>query len=241
MSKSILTLYLQMPMKPLKVLILLAALLKSGFFTAQPIFRGVPFVNHFSPEEYKAGIQTWSIVQDARGVIYIANNYGLLEYDGREWETYRVNSGSKMRSIALDSDGKIYVGCQGDFGYFFPGANGNLSYTSLADSLTADIRNFDETWSVFIDRGKIYFCTFSRIYIYENGKFDVLETNNPLELSFFVNNELYVLEKNRGLTKLAGDTLQLMPDGKTFAKSSISSILPLSKETLLISTFPAGN
>lgn len=208
--------------------------------TAQSGSSGLPFIRNFTPVEYRAGIQNWYIAQDKRGVIFIANNYGLLEYDGSEWETYRVSNGSKMRSLAHDTDGRIYVGCQGDFGYFFPNEQGKLTYTSLADSLPNNYRNFDETWSVFIDEGRIYFCTFTRIYVYNNGAFTIIEASNPLELSFYVNRQLFVLVKNLGLTTLAGNELKLLPSGDFFAKSSVSSILPLSKDRLLISTFQDG-
>lgn len=212
----------------------------SGMLWAQSNLSGLPFIKNFSPQQYKAGIQNWDIAQDKRGVVYIANNYGLLEYDGNEWETYRVQNGSKMRSIAMDAEGRIYVGCQGDFGFFFPDEQGKLIYTSLADSLPPAYRNFDETWSVFIDQQKVYFCTFTRIYTYEAGKFSIVESIHPLELSFFVNRQLYVLEKSKGLAIVAGDSLELIPRGEFFAKSSVSSILPLSKDRLLISTFQEG-
>lgn len=206
----------------------------------QTKLRGIPFIKHYTPQEYKAGIQNWDIAQDSRGVIYIANNYGLLEFDGQEWQTYRVSNGSKMRSIALADDGRIYVGCQGDFGFFFPSENGQLRYTSLADSLTAAYRNFDETWSVFIDNEDVYFCTFTRIYIYRNGHFKIIDSQNPLELSFHVSRQLYTLEKERGLSWLISDSLQLAPHGEFFARTSVSSILPLAKDNLLIATFQDG-
>ena len=207
---------------------------------AQSGSSGLPFTRTFTPVDYRAGIQNWSIAQDKRGIIYLANNYGLLEYDGSEWETYRVSNGSKVRSLALDETGRIYVGSQGDFGYFFPDSQGKLTYTSLADSLAPEFRNFDETWSVFIDEQTIYFCTFTRIYRYAKGSFTIIEADNPLELSFYVNRQLYVLVKNVGLTTLSGKSLVLIPGGEHFAKSSVSSIIPISKDKLLISTFQDG-
>ncbi len=117
---------------------------------SQSNLAGVPSVRNFSTQDYGAGIQNWDIAQDKRGLVYIANNFGLLEYDGSRWQIYRVKNGSKMRSVAIDDAGKIFVGCQGDFGYFFPDTQGNLHYTSLADSLPAQYRNFDETARAFI-------------------------------------------------------------------------------------------
>lgn len=207
---------------------------------AQPSLKGLPFVRNFNTLDYNAGIQNWSIAQDARGIMYIANNFGLLEFDGNRWEVFEVNNGSKMRSVALDGSGKIYVGCQREFGFFFPDHQGQLQYTSLADSLPQNFRNFDETWNLFLDDDKVYFCTFSNIFIYHKDSITVVQPTNPLELSFFVNRELLVNERGRGLTKLVGEQLQLIRGGEFFKDIGISNVLSLYDNQYLISTFQHG-
>ncbi|HMQ01247.1 MAG TPA: two component regulator three y domain-containing protein, partial [Cyclobacteriaceae bacterium] len=200
----------------------------------------MPFIRNFSTLEYKAGIQNWHLAQDNRGVLYVANNFGLLEFDGSNWEVYQVINGSKMRSVAVDPSGKIYAGCQGEFGYFLPDESGRLLYTSLADSLPAVFRNFDETWNLFIDGERKYFCTFSNLYIYENEAITVVEPEFPLELSFFVNRELWVDERGRGLSRLNQNQLALIPNGEYFKDIRISSVLPFFEGKYLISTFNEG-
>lgn len=207
---------------------------------SQSNLAGVPFIRNFTTQEYGGGIQNWDIVQDKRGLVYIANNFGLLEYDGTRWQIYRVRGGSKMRSVAIDDSGKIYVGCQGDFGYFFPGPQGQLRYTSLADSLPAQYRNFDETWNVFLDDGKVYFCTFSNIFVYDHDNFVVVKPAHPLELSFFVNRELYVDEREKGITQLNNDKLAVLQWGEFFRNKGVSSILPYYANRLIVSTFQQG-
>lgn len=221
-------------------LIAVFALLGSLSTVAQSAMGGLPFVRNFNTLDYKAGIQNWSITQDSRGIMYIANNFGLLEYDGNKWEVFEVNNGSKMRSVALDGSGKIYVGCQGEFGFFFPDIQGQLQYTSLADSLPKNFRNFDETWNLFLDDGKVFFCTFSNIFIYERDSIKVVQPGNPLELSFFVNRELLVNERGRGLTRLVDDHLQLVNGGEFFQDIGISTVLPSYDNQHLISTFQHG-
>lgn len=207
---------------------------------SQSNLAGVPSVRNFSTQDYGGGIQNWDIAQDRRGLVYVANNFGLLEFDGSRWQIYRVKNGSKMRSVAIDAAGKIFVGCQGDFGYFFPDERGELHYTSLADSLPAPYRNFDETWNVFLDDGKVYFCTFSNIFVYEHDKFSVVRPVHALELSFFVNREVYVDERDRGITQLNSGNLSLMEGGEFFKNKGVSSILPYSSNRLIISTFQQG-
>ena len=47
---------------------------------------GLPPLKVFSPKEYEASRQSWSILQDDRGILFFGNNEGLLTYDGSNWE-----------------------------------------------------------------------------------------------------------------------------------------------------------
>ncbi|HEY8938152.1 MAG TPA: triple tyrosine motif-containing protein [Cyclobacteriaceae bacterium] len=207
---------------------------------AQSFVRGLPFIRSFSTADYNAGIQNWDVTQDRRGLIYVANNFGLLEYDGDQWQLYQVKNTTKVRSVAIDSQGHIYVGCQGDFGYFFPNKAGKLVYTSLADSLPTRYRQFDETWSVYVDNEKVYFCTFARIYVYNGKTFTIGKGSDVLDLSFLVNRKLYVNQRNQGLSQLVDSTIVALHGGDFFASRSISSIVQLHGEQLLISTSQHG-
>ncbi len=42
---------------------------------------GLKYYRNYSPEEYKYQPQNWCIIQDRSGIIYVANNGGVMEYD----------------------------------------------------------------------------------------------------------------------------------------------------------------
>jgi DNA-binding CsgD family transcriptional regulator len=223
-----------------RFLLLFSTILVSISGQAQSLLSGFPFVRNFHPVEYQAGIQNWDISQDKRGLLYIANNFGLLEYDGNRWELSRVRNGTKVRSVGIDGRGRIYVGCQNDFGYFFPDARGKLIYTSLADSLPAETRGFDEAWSVYIDQNLVYFCTFTNIYVYDGKNFTVAKAPQPIELSFLVNRQLYICSREAGITALKGTEFIPIKGGDKFKNISVSGILSLNNDEFLISTFHEG-
>jgi hypothetical protein len=83
---------------------------------AKKDFQGLPFISNYDPLTYQAGIQNFDIIQDDLGRIFVANNLGLLEYDGKNWTRYGLNN-TKVRSVFLGPDRRIYVGSQADFGY----------------------------------------------------------------------------------------------------------------------------
>ena len=77
---------------------------------------GHPFITNYSPKEYKAETQNWAITQDNRGVIYVGNNTGVLEFDGVSWRLIPTSNHTTARALAKDPNGRIYVGAEADFG-----------------------------------------------------------------------------------------------------------------------------
>jgi len=60
----------------------------AAFLHGQPVSQietGLPFLRNFLPKEYGFHPQNWVITQDSRGIMFIANTAGLLEYDGVTW------------------------------------------------------------------------------------------------------------------------------------------------------------
>ena len=107
-------------------------------------------VANYTRHAYKAGNQNWSIQQHDNGWIYVANNKGLLEFDGVEWNTYPIHN-AKTRAVKVGHDGRIYIGGMEQFGYFTPNRLGGLEYTCLSDSLSPNV-NVGVIWNILIRR-----------------------------------------------------------------------------------------
>jgi hypothetical protein len=70
---------------------------------------GIPAIVNYPKEVYNAGSQNWGIAQDRNGILYFANNQGLLSFDGRFWRKYPLPNKTIARSIAIDEDIACYV------------------------------------------------------------------------------------------------------------------------------------
>ena len=90
---------------------------------------GFPDVFNYSKENYNAGFQNWEIKQDKNGIIYSANNEGLLSFDSKYWNLYPLPNKTIVRSVEIGQDNRIYVGGQDELGYFAPGKTAGLSIT----------------------------------------------------------------------------------------------------------------
>lgn len=202
--------------------------------------RGIPFIQNYTSEVYEGGIQNWEITQDPSGRLFIANNLGLLSFNGTEWGLHSVKNHTKLRSVYYDASGKIYVGSQRDFGFFHPDNHGLLQYVSLADSLPEGSRDFDETWKIYRQEEGLYFCTFNEIYFYDGKTLYNYASNYALEISFQVSQNIYVQEWGRGLSLLKNGEYHLIENGEFFKDQRISQILPSVNGGWLISTFNDG-
>ena len=109
---------------------------------------GLPDVINYYKGTYGAGLQNWDIRQDKNGIIYIANNEGLLSFDGRYWNLYPLPNKTIVRSIEIAADNKIYVGGQDEMGFFAPGVNGKLQYTSITGFIPEKDRTFGDVWDI---------------------------------------------------------------------------------------------
>ena len=49
-----------------------------------------PPVTNYSSNMYNAASQNWGLSSDVDGVLYAANNEGLLRFDGQRWEVFTL-------------------------------------------------------------------------------------------------------------------------------------------------------
>jgi signal transduction histidine kinase/DNA-binding response OmpR family regulator/ligand-binding sensor domain-containing protein/heme exporter protein D len=201
---------------------------------------GRPFVRAYSPEEYGAQEQSWAIVQDDRGVIYVGNNVGVLEYDGVSWRTIEVPNRSVIRSLARDADGRIYVGALGDFGYLSPDARGETQFVSLLDHVPEADRAFADVWRTLVTPQGVYFQSQQRLFRWSGGRMRVWRPISKFHRASVVDGTLYIGQPETGLMRMVGDALEPLPDGKRFADEVYPVILPFADGKILIGTQSRG-
>ncbi len=200
---------------------------------------GIPGIVNYSRKDYNASTQNWAIVQDKRGILFFGNNDGLLEFDGVNWRSMQMPNNSVVRSLAIDDNGKIYVGAFNEFGYLQVTNNGELDYISLIEKVPDELRNFGDIWKIHHVSNGIIFQSFTEIFLYQNNKIKVIAQKRDFHFSFYVNNEFYITERNRGLLKLEDEKLIPVKGGEIF-KNDIWTMLPFNNFKTLIGTESDG-
>jgi serine phosphatase RsbU (regulator of sigma subunit) len=226
-----------------ELLVLFLVLLSASALLAQPNNHGVPLVSNYPHEVTLGGEQNWCITQDARGVIYVGNHdKGILEYDGVEWRRIPIPNDPATRSLVQGDDGRVYVGAVSEFGYLAPDPFGKMQYRSLSDSLDKDLYPFSAVWRTYSHQGRIYFCSFNFIFIYDLGTemISVLETGEFSFYSFLADGILYVSDYGEGLMRFREDQLVAVPGGDFFREMTITGLVPFGDSCLLVGTFYRG-
>ena len=137
---------------------------------------GVPFIQNYNQQDYLAGSQNWAITQDQNGVLYVANDKGLLTFDGREWQRYPLPNRTIVRSLQGGPNGRIYAGGQDEVGYFEPDDQGTLTFHSLKPLLPREYQQFADVFDLVQTGAGLFFRASDRIYRVQGKTVEVLPT-----------------------------------------------------------------
>jgi ligand-binding sensor domain-containing protein/DNA-binding CsgD family transcriptional regulator len=200
---------------------------------------GSPRVINYSQTLVQAGTQTWMIDQAPSGLIYFANNDGMLEFDGLKWRTYPLPYNTVVRSVKASSDGRIFAGGYNELGYFKAGYDGQLVFYSLHQLLPSQYQDFGEVWKIYEMNQAIIFQTFTQIMLLENDTIQVISAPDMFHFSYIVHNSLYIVDQTYGLFEFAGGSLRKLRGTNLLDGKLIWTMLPLGNN-ILIATADQG-
>ncbi len=225
-------------MKKVNIILLLFLL---PFFTLGQNTIGLPDVTNFKKETYLAGLQNWEIKQDNNGIMYFANNEGLLSFDGTYWNLTPLPNKTIVRSIEIAKDNNIYAGGQDELGYYKPGRNGQLEFYSMVGLIPKNERAFGDVWDVVCTPKDIFFRTTKKIFRFSGNNVSIYKA--PSEWSFMnvCNNEIYAHDYEKGLMIFKNETWAPVQFSNQLAKNDpVTGIVQLSSGSTLISTLKNG-
>ena len=202
---------------------------------------GLPDIINYSKKDYGTGLQNWDIKQDKNGIIYFANNEGLLSFDGNTWKLYSLPNKTIVRSVEIGFDGRIYTGGQDELGYFSPAINGQLEYHSLTNLLAAKDKTFGDVWDIVTLNKNVFFRTNSKIFKLTNQS--IAAFNAPSDWLFMntSNGILYAHDSKAGLLYFNNDAFQPVSNNNPLPQNEpVTGILSLSRDSSLLITLRNG-
>ncbi|MEM8509258.1 MAG: Two component regulator three Y domain-containing protein [Bacteroidota bacterium] len=167
----------------------------------------LPPVNNYSLLEYKGASKNWDLTTNADGELFVANNMGLLHFNGEQWQLYKLPNNTIIRSV-LSLHDRVYTGSYEEFGFWEKNENGSLEYNSLTHLIRDHEFTSEEFWEILPFQETIIFRSFSAIYVYANNTIKVIDP--PQVVSDFIefNGRLFVATGRDGLFELKGNMLE---------------------------------
>ena len=183
------------------------------------------FARYFGVRDYNAHNQNWDAVQDKKGLIYVANGVGVLEFDGTSWRY--IYSNTAVRSLGLDTaSGMLFVGGSGNLGYLQPNEFGKTRFYPLMHLLPKGMEDIGDVWYTFATTKGVFFITNNYILRFRNGKFKAWSSEGRFHTAFCLNGNIYIRKKGEGLLKINEETIDFVPGTEMLADSRLDVLLP---------------
>jgi ligand-binding sensor domain-containing protein len=199
------------------------------------------YLNNYTLYEYKAGNQNWDIAKSADGNLFVANNNGLLEFDGINWNLWEMPNKTTIRSLLVYQN-KIYVGSYEEFGYFSRNNKGALKYTSLLSvHKKINVSKDEEYWQIVLLGDAVVFRSFLNIHIYKDGKITSHNLSTTLMSCDVINGKLYVSTLEKGIFVLENQKLKPFFYSEKLKNEKIISVTLKNNNQFLINTALRGS
>ncbi len=195
---------------------------------------GIPLIKNYPPKIIGGNAQVFSITQDNRGVIYLANKEGIIEYDGAEWRTLPAENGKEINSVYTGPDGKIYGAGGQTWGRLEPNELGQLQYNSLTHLLQSK-KDVGQIKKLLFIEDKTYVQNESTIFILNGDSLvDKIETDHEISNIFYFRDRIYMIEEDIGLSIIKNNKIEPLENGYEFSTKNVVYMTRFSEKDLIV-------
>jgi signal transduction histidine kinase/CheY-like chemotaxis protein len=201
-------------------------------------------VTVFGPDAYSASPQNWVVLTDLRGMLYVGNTDGVLEFDGRSWRLIQTQRQTGVRSMAIGPEGRIYIGGQGEIGYLEADDEYRMHFVSLNGLIDEEEQDFADVWWTHVLPDGVWFLSQTHLFRFDGERIESWQPPNFFLRSFQVEDRLLISDSEVGMVEMIDDELQPYEFNELLRGHRISAILPApiedSPERLLITHADGG-
>ena len=221
------------------VLILIMFLCGQGTASAPSRDSGPAGIYPYHVSQFDLQHQCWDISQDPDNhKMYFASSKGLLVYNGIAWEKHTLEENLPLRSVKVHPGGLIFTGAFEALGYWQHNEGHGLVYTSL-NGLT-EVRKNDEVWRIYFHDDKVYFQTFTSVYIYDFHGIEKITAPWTMLFMHQLGDRFIVQILENGLFWFADGAFTPVEGGEFFSDKKVHAFVPYGEETWLIATQQNG-
>lgn len=192
---------------------------------------GSPFVNVMRPRviEESAGVtvgpQIFDVAPHPRGFVLMANNNGLLTYDGVGFRLLPIGRPEVALSVGVGADGRMFAGGSRTFGEVVEDPTGLLLYQPLEARLGPSDRDFSDVWQTLVSaNGVAYFRSRERLAVLEKDEVRALSPAGRFSAADLVDDVLYAHDTGAGLVAIRGTAVTPVPGGESLRDVRVTAV-----------------
>lgn len=218
----------------MRTFILLLALCSTAAHAQNTL--GTPFVVNYHKALFNGGSRTWDIRQDQKGILYFANDEGLVTFNGNYWKLFPLPNKTVLRSICIDKNDRVYAGGQDEIGYFEAGGHHTLRYTSLKKLIPRQYQDFADVWNTVVHEKAVFFRVSDRIFKLDNQRIAVYKPAGEWSFLGKAGERLFAQDAGTGLLEYKNDRWVPLKNGRSLQNMSITAVFPSGEEDYRIET-----
>lgn len=193
----------------------------------------LPPIYNYRLSEYKGASKNWDVSVNDNGELFVANNKGLLYFNGEQWALHKLPNNTIIRSVECIGD-LVYTGSYEEFGYWTKNGIGGLDYTSLTDLIKDHTFTSEEFWEIFpSSNGHVLFRSFSAIYDYDGESIKVVDPPHVVSDFIEYNGKLIVAGGSLGLFEVTNGTLKMLPNQDQLYGKTVTDMVVFNNELLV--------
>ena len=200
--------------------------------------KGEYFNVNYLPKDYNSSANNFGITQSEDGLINVANDNGILIFNGFKWVVCNRSAKDQISITAISktNDGKIIYGCvDGDFGELEKNEKGKFNLHSLRQNLP-DVNQPKEAIRQITNlNGKVYFLSSDKLIEYGNSKFKVFNPTNSFHTRALVmGKHLFVFDTDNTISVLQNNVLNSVLNSEAYANFKAFYCFSLSRKEYAI-------
>lgn len=194
-----------------------------------------PPIQIYSSNDYGGENQNWSFAQTKNKYMYVANNEGLLEFNGANWNLYPSPNSTIIRCVKFLGN-LIYTGSYREFGYWEKNDLGILVYQSLSQKFDVKFYEDEEIWNIHHIEDWILFQSLNRIFIYniKNESISSINSEGGVYKMFKTSNNIFFQDTYANLFEIRNQKPVLIIDSQVLENNLLVNIFDVDEKLLML-------
>jgi hypothetical protein len=174
-----------------------------------------PMMMYFGPKVYRAHPTNHAVHQAPNGLVYVANENGLMEFDGRSWQ--RIGESHLVFDLDIEKGNRIWTSGFRRFGWM----ELNEDFEWVQHDLYRETERFGSVESEFrnVEAGKdaVYFAAHNTLYRYRDAEgLTRLVEGHFIRNLHRIGDEVYVVGADSNFHRISEDGIERVLEEEVF-------------------------